>query len=168
MFTEEELYSLLEEAFEEGYNSALEEVEEVLDESYEEFDTDYPELFVENTNRKHPERGYLSRGARAMERIYGIPREKAYGNARATSKAVDDYIKDNPDVKHKKLDEFMKSIKGASYKAAADYARKNTTLNERINQAKRGDEYFNKRGIKGFKDRQAFLTKAMTKPGTKF
>ena len=46
MFTEEELYSLLEEAFEEGYNSAL---EEVLDESSEEVDTEYPELFSESS-----------------------------------------------------------------------------------------------------------------------
>ena len=45
MFTEEELHSLLEEAFEAGYNSAL---EEVFEES-EEVDTEYPELFSESS-----------------------------------------------------------------------------------------------------------------------
>ena len=59
MFTEEEVMALIEEAFESGYDSAL---EEVLDESSEdEYNTEYPELFSESSKNVRRQMDKLGR-----------------------------------------------------------------------------------------------------------
>ena len=102
MFTEEELYSLLEEAFEEGYNSALEEVfeedssydlEDEMDayaEEYDYEDSEYPELFSEARN----------------DTMWDKFRKGVYRGVGAYSKSF--YNKNTPEDREK-----MKSMKNA-------------------------------------------------------
>jgi len=88
MFTEEELYSLLEEAFEEGYDSALEEVFEE-DSSYDL--EDEMDAYTEDTH-KRTLRGtgmhMLPKGA------YAAFKDSRKAHVKA-NKAWDDYEKDN-------------------------------------------------------------------------
>ena len=91
MFTEEELYGLLEEAFEAGYDSAIDELEEAMNESEsEEFDTDYPELFDENAHT----RTLRGTGMHMMPKgIYGLFKASRKAHVKA-DKAWDDYEKE--------------------------------------------------------------------------
>ena len=135
MFTEEELYSLLEEAFEAGYDSAIDELEEAMTESeFEEFDTEYPELFDEaHSIGKHPDRIFISKAARAAEKEYGVPRETTYRMAQKSAQGVQNA-----------LSRGMSMTKAAKYgmkQAAKDWYNR-TSVHDRINQRAGNDKVF--------------------------
>ena len=139
MFTEEELYSLLEEAFEEGYNSAIDELEEVMNESedssydledemdsyaeadeYEYEDSEYPELFNEARN----------------DTMWDKFRKGVYRGVGAYSKSF--YNKDTPEDKEK-----MNAMKnaGAAFLAATGRMKPKHAINAAVRKGERATRF---------------------------
>jgi hypothetical protein len=125
--TREEFESILEEAYNDGYNQAIEDIQEdILDEEAFDLEGEY-NYYTESTRRKNPRAAQMSRAIRYGERVFGVPADDQYDAIRS--------IKQNngkPD-----------------YQNAYERLKKRRNLNQRINDTSKATDFLKRNGLYG-------------------
>ena len=128
--TREEFESILEECFIEGYNSALEDIQEdILDEEAYDLERDY-DYYTEGSISKHKDRQAISRAARLSEKL-GIPRDVSYRMSQKAAQGAYAAAKGGAGT--------IDAIKKGAVASAKDYV-KTVPLHDRINQRGTNDK----------------------------
>jgi hypothetical protein len=124
--TREEFESILEEAYNDGYNQAIEDIQEdILDEEAFDLEGEYNYY----TESRKPQYAQASRAQRYAERVYGIPADRQH-----------DIMRKVRDHAHKGTEPSASEV----YKTVT----KGTNLNQRINMAGKASAYARKNRLK--------------------